>query len=177
MGKLIISTAMTVDGVMSVEEWFVSEGEHDRAAFDLFGPGSAMVLGRKNYEGLAGYWTQETGPWADLINPMPKYVASRTLEGPLPWNATLLDGDLADAVTKLKQEHDGDLFTFGCGELSRELVVNGLVDELRFWLHPVVWGRGERLFREEEKLRLELLGSETYDSGVTLLRYAPMRDG
>jgi dihydrofolate reductase len=174
MGKLIVSTAMTVDGVMSVEEWFVSEGGHDRASLEMFGPGSAMVLGRKNYEGLAGYWTQTTGKWADRINPMPKYVASRTLEEPLTWNATLLDGELADAVSKLKEEFDGDLFTFGCGELSRDLVVKGLVDELRFWVHPVVWGRGERPFREEEKIRLKLLGSETYDSGVTLLRYEPL---
>jgi dihydrofolate reductase len=174
MGKLIISTAMTVDGVMTVEEWFVPEGEHNRASLDMFGPGSAMVLGRKNYEGLAGYWTQTTGEWADLLNPMPKYVASRTLEGPLTWNATLLEGELADAVSKLKQESEGDLIAVGCGELSRELVANGLVDELRFGVHPAVWGRGERPFREEEKIRLKLLGSETYDSGVVLLRYEPV---
>src|SRR5918998_3041748 len=136
MGKLIISTAMTVDGVMTVEEWFVPGGEHSRASLDMFGRGSAMVLGRKNYEGLAGYWTQTTGEWADLINPLPKYVASRTLEGPLTWNATLIQGELLEAVAKLKEELDGDLFTFGCGELSRELVVGGLVDELRFGVHP-----------------------------------------
>jgi dihydrofolate reductase len=174
MGKLIISTAMTVDGVMSVEDWYVSEGGHDRAGLELFDRAAATVLGRKNYEGLAAFWEPLTGPWADRLNPMPKYVASRTLEEPLTWNATLIEGELADAVSKLKEELDGDLLAFGCGELSRELVVSGLVDELRFWVHPAVWGRGERPFREEEKIRLKLLGSETYDSGVTLLRYEPL---
>jgi dihydrofolate reductase len=176
MGKLIISTAMTVDGVMSVEDWYVPEGEHDQAGLELFDRAAATVLGRKSFEGLAAFWAPMTGPWADRLNPMPKYVASRTLEEPLAWNATLIEGDLADAVSKLKEELDGELITFGCGELSRELVVAGLVDELRFWIHPVVWGRGERPFGQEEKLRLKLLESESYDSGVTLLRYEPVRE-
>jgi dihydrofolate reductase len=108
---------------------------------------------------------------------MPKYVASRTLEEPLPWNATLIEGELEDAVSKLKEELDGDLFTAGCGELTRNLLQGGLVDELIFWLHPVLWGRGERPFGEEERLRLRLVGSEVFDSGVTLLRYEPTADG
>jgi dihydrofolate reductase len=172
MSKLIISTAMTVDGVMSVEGWYVPGGGHDRAGREMFEGAAGFVLGRKNYEGLAGFWSTTTGPWADLLNPMPKYVASRTLEEPLTWNASLIEGDLADGVTKLKEELDGDLITVGCGELARNLLGHGLVDELRFWVHPAVWGRGERPFQDEQ-LRLQLLGSETYDSGVTLLRYAP----
>ncbi len=174
MGRLIVSTTITVDGVMSVEDWYVAEGGHDRAALELFHRAEAVVLGRKNYEGLAGYWSDLSGPWADTLNPMPKFVASRTLAEPLPWNATLIPGDLADSVARLKETLDGDLITFGCGELTGELVAHGLVDELRFWVHPVLWGEGERPFREETKLRLRFLGSEAFDSGVTLLRYAPL---
>lgn len=173
MSSLIVSTALTVDGVMSVEDWFVSDGEHDRVGLELFDRAGATVLGRKNYEGLAAYWSAATGPWADRINPLPKYVASRTLEAPLTWNATLIEGDLAEFVAQLKEDLDGDLITFGCGELARSLLEAGLVDELRFWLHPAVWGRGERPFSEQERFRLRLLGSEAFGSGVTLLRYAP----
>ncbi len=68
---------------MEVEGWYVSEGGHDRAGRELFESAEALILGRKNYEGLAGYWSPLTGPWADLINPLPKYVASRTLTEPL----------------------------------------------------------------------------------------------
>ncbi|MGH7346877.1 MAG: dihydrofolate reductase family protein [Candidatus Rokuibacteriota bacterium] len=175
MSRLIVLTAMTVDGVMTVEEWFVPEGDHMEASLRLFEGDTALLYGRKNYEGLAAYWMAAEGEWADLLNPMPKFVASRTLQEPLTWNATLLKGELEDAVAKLKAERDGDLITNGCGELTRNLLAAGLVDEFWFSLHPAVWGKGERPFWEEEKLRLTLLGTETYDSGVVLLRYEPQR--
>ena len=177
MSRLIISTQLTVDGVMSVEDWYVAEGGHNQAGLELFDQAAALVLGRKNYEGLAAYWPTTTGEWADRINPLPKYVASRTLTEPLVWNASLIDGDLADAITKLKDELDGDLLSFGCGELARSLVAANVVDELRFWFHPAVWGKGERPFQQDERFRLQFLGTETYDSGVTLLRYEPARPG
>jgi dihydrofolate reductase len=177
MSRLIVSTAMTVDGVMSVEEWFVAGGDHMEAALRMFEGDTALLYGRKNYEGLAAYWSTAEGEWADRLNPMPKFVASRTLQEPLTWNATLLEGELEDAVARLKAQRDGDLITNGCGELTRNLLAAGLVDELRFSLHPAVWGKGERPFREEERLRLKLIGSEVYDSGVVLLRYEPAETG
>ena len=173
MGKLFVSTAITLDGVMSVEDWFVPDGGHDAAGRAILADAEAAVVGRKNFEGLAGYWTKETGDWAELINPMPKYVASRTLAEPLPWNGALLEGDAAAAVARLKDELDGDLITWGCGELTSTLLAAGLVDELLFWIHPALWGKGERPFREKVQVRLEAVGSETFDSGVVLLRYAP----
>jgi dihydrofolate reductase len=172
VGKVIHSTTMTVDAVIEVAGWFVSEGEHDRAAREQFEHGQAMLLGRKTYEGLAAYWSPLTGEWADLLNPLPKYVASRTLDAPLDWNATLIEGDVVDGVSRLKHELGEDLVLIGCGELARHLLAHGLVDEVRFWVHPVVWGQGERL--SVETTRLELLGSSSYDSGVTLLRYRPL---
>jgi dihydrofolate reductase len=172
MGKVINTTTMSVDALTDVADWYVSEGGHDDAAKAQFDGTAGMLLGRKTYEGLAGYWTQETGEWADLLNPMPKFVASRTLQGPLEWNATLVEGDAADGVARLKDELDEDLILIGCGELAGNLLANGLVDEVRFWLHPAVGGEGTRPYRGE-KLKLRLLDSTHYDSGVTLLRYAP----
>ncbi len=173
MSRLIVSTAMTVDAVISVSDWYVSEGEHDAAGRAQFEQSEAMLLGRTTYEGLAAYWAPITGAWADLINPMPKFVASRTLTGQLAWNASVIEGDVADGVSRLKEELDGDLIMVGCGELATYLVMANLVDELRFWVHPGVWGSGERPLQGDPKLRLRLVGTETYDSGVTLLRYEP----
>ena len=173
MGKLIISIASTVDGVIDGFEWFVSEGEHDQASLDQFDGAAAMLLGRKTYEGLAGYWPTQEGPWADMINPLPKVVASRTLSEPLEWNARLLEGELGEAVTRLKDELAGHLMVSGCGELAGNLLAEGLVDEVRFWVHPVVWGEGTRPFGGE-KVRIQLLESKAFDSGVTLLTYQPL---
>jgi dihydrofolate reductase len=174
VGKLIISTAMTVDAVADVGEWFVPEGEHDAAGRRLLEESEAMLLGRKTYEGLAPYWSATTGAWADLINPMRKHVASKTLQEPLTWNATLIEGDAAEGVARLKAELEGDLFMSGCGELAGYLLGHELVDELAFWLHPRLWNSGMRPFESAGQTRLELLGAETYDSGVALLRYRPL---
>ncbi len=171
MGKLVFTTAMTVDGVMDVSEWFVAEGGQDAAALAMLDEAEAALLGRGNFEGLRGYWSDKEGPWADRLNPMRKYVASRTLEEPLDWNATLLEGDLAEAVAAVKDSLDGDLISWGCGDIARQLVEAGLVDELRFGIHPAAWGSGDR--PKLEKVRLELIGTEAYDSGVVLLRYRP----
>jgi len=174
MGRLIISVATTVDGVIDGFEWYVSEGDHDEASRDQFDGAGAMLLGRKTYEGLAGYWPTQEGPWADLINPLPKYVASRTLSEPLEWNSRLLEGELGAAVPRLKEELDGDIIVSGCGELARNLLAEGVVDEVRFWVHPVVWGEGTRPF-DGETVRMRLIESTPFDSGVTLLRYEPLR--
>jgi dihydrofolate reductase len=172
MIKLINTTTLTVDGVTDVADWYVAEGEHDRAGLDQFDGAAGMLLGRKTYEGLAGFWPTQTGPWADMLNPLPKFVASRTLEGPLEWNATLIEGEAVEGVSRLKAELDRDLIMSGCGELARTLIANGLVDELLFWVHPAVWGEGSRPY-DGDTIRMRLLGSTSFDSGVTLLRYEP----
>jgi dihydrofolate reductase len=167
VSRLINTTTMTVDGVTDVGEWYVSEGGHDRAARDQFDGAAGMLIGRKTFEGLAAYWTQQTGEWADMLNPMPKFVAQ------LEWNGTVIEGDAAEGVHRLKNELDGDLLLIGCGEPARALLANGLVDELRFWVHPAVWGEGARPY-QGEKVRMRLLESTSFDSGVTLLRYEPV---
>ncbi|HZA00298.1 MAG TPA: hypothetical protein VE575_16170 [Acidimicrobiales bacterium] len=99
MGKLINTTTMTVDGLIDVGEWYVAEGGHDGASLDQFDGVAGMLLGRKTYEGLAGFWPHQTGAWADMLNPLPKFVATRSLRGALDWNATVIEGDAVDGVS------------------------------------------------------------------------------
>ena len=173
MGRLINTTTMTVDGVTDVGDWFVAEGDHEGPETDLFRGDAALLLGRKTYEGLAGYWPQQSGPWADLLNPLPKYVGSRSQLGDLTWNATALEGDAIDGVRRLLAEREGDLVMSGCGEFARELIQAGVVDEIQLWIHPRIQGPGTRPF-EEATIPVRLLEATAYDSGVVSLRYQPM---
>jgi dihydrofolate reductase len=179
MGKLINSISATVDGLTDVGAWFVAEGDHDRAALAVLADSAALLTGRTSYDGFAGYWPTAEGPWAETINPMRKYVASRTLQGrdpELPWNASVIQGDAVDGVARLKSEVDGDLFLTGCGELARTLIDAGLVDELQFWVHPAIGGAGGRPF-DGATYDLRLREVTGFDSGVTLLRYEPRTAG
>jgi dihydrofolate reductase len=173
MARLINTTAMTVDGVIDVTDWFVAQGDHDAASLALFDD-AAMLLGRKTYEGLAGFWTKQTGQWADRMNEIPKFVASRGKLGALEWNATPIEGDAVEGVRALKASHEGDLVMSGCGELARELIQAGLVDELLFWIHPRIQGPGNRPY-EAATIPVRLLEAKQFDSGVTLLRYEPIK--
>lgn len=174
MGRLIISTQMTVDGLIEVGDWFQPHDDFD-SGFDQLFAADAMLLGRKTYEGLAGYWptaTDDNG-FADRVNSMPKYVASTTLAEPLEWNSTLIKGDLAAAVPELKRQHRGTLVSYGCGELAYHLVRLGLADEVRFWIHPWVFGAGLRPFHGQAPVPLHLVNTTTFASGVVVLSYRP----
>ena len=181
MGRLIINNAMTVNGAFeapSPDEWLVLDSDSNNVSLEQFLVADAMVLGRKTYEGLAAVWPQlvddpTLGLFADRLNGMPKYVASRTLRGPLAWNATLLEGDLAESVTGIKDKHHGTLIVSGAGELAHALTAEGLVDEFWFWVSPYLWPTGPRIFDGAGPLRLELIGSTTFPSGVLRLAYRP----
>ncbi|HEU4750647.1 MAG TPA: dihydrofolate reductase family protein, partial [Acidimicrobiia bacterium] len=116
-------------------------------------------------------WPQRSGdPYTDKINSMPKYVASRTLKE-ATWNASIIKGDVATKVAKLKQESGGDLLKFGTGELDRTLLENRLVDEYHFWLFPVIAGQGQRLFDNFDLTHLQLVETTTFESGIVVLNY------
>jgi len=172
MGKLVSYTSMTVDGLCDVGEWFVAEGDHDRVGVEQLAASAAFVTGRKCWDGFLGYWPSETGPWADTLNPMPKYVASRTLSGDLEWNSQVIEGDAVEGIRRLKGQVDGDLFLSGCGELACGLLEGGVVDEVNLFIHPSIGGAGTRPY-EGTTLDLELLEVTGYDSGVVLQRYRP----
>ena len=176
MGHLIATTQATLDGVIDpVGEWVQPDGDHGVFSFERQARSSGLVLGRKTYEGLAGYWPGQTGKWADMVNGLPKYVGSTTLSGDLEWNATLLEGDLEESIPKLKDEVDGDLYMSGSGTLVRALLDDGLIDHLHLFVYPVTRGSGPRLFPDDaapKKLALEK--TESYDNGVVYLNYRPL---
>jgi dihydrofolate reductase len=183
MGKLIISTQITLDGVITVGEWFNQHGEHDwhgsagQAALDQLRAADAFVLGRKNYEGLSAVWptlSDDVG-FADRVNSLPKFVASRSLRGLLTWNATLLEGEMAASVAELKQRTSGNLLSFGFGDFAYQLVEHGLADELRYWVNPYSWGEGEHPFPSKGPIPFELVSTTTFDRGIVLLSYRPKR--
>jgi dihydrofolate reductase len=181
MGKLVVHNAVTVNGAFdspSPDTWLVLDEDSGDASLEQFLVADAMVLGRKTYEGLAAVWPQladdpALGRFAGRLNSMPKYVASRTLEGPLEWNATLIEGEVDQAVPALKAEHRGTLIVSGCGELAHTLTRLGLVDEFWFWVSPSLWPTGPRIFDGVGPVRLELVAATPYRSGVLWLRYRP----
>src|SRR5918999_3904716 len=181
MGKLVVHNAVTVNGAFdspSPDTWLVLDEDSGDASLEQFLVADAMVLGRKTYEGLAAVWPQladdpALGRFAGRLNSMPKYVAPRTLEGPLEWNATLIEGEVDQAVPALKAEHRGNLIVSGCGELAHTLTRLGLVDEFWFWVSPSLWPTGPRIFDGVGPVRLELVAATPYRSGVLWLRYRP----
>jgi dihydrofolate reductase len=159
MGKIMLSEFVTLDGVMEAPgggEDFAQGGwqipffdeDINAIARDVLFESDALLLGRVTFELYAQAWpsfTDEQG-FADRMNSLPKFVASRTLTEPLEWNATLIKGDVADEVRRLKDEHN--LLVNGSGELVHALAQHGLIDDYRIWIHPVVLGAGKRLFRD-----------------------------
>jgi dihydrofolate reductase len=174
--KLVETTFVSLDGVIDrPDRWarpFLGD-EHDRYAVELLDAAGALLLGRLTYEGLRDFWRSRTGQISDRMNRLPKYVASRTLEpGEAEWNATILEGDVAEAVAKLKAQDGGTILKFGTGELDRTLLEHNLVDEFHFATAPVTAGRGARLF-EGFEATLELLDTKRFESGIVLLQYRP----
>jgi dihydrofolate reductase len=175
MGTLIATTQTTLDGVIDpVGDWVQPGGDHADYSFERQARSGGLVLGRKTYEGLAGYWPSKTGKWADLVNAMTKYVGSTTLSGDLDWNATLLDGDLEDSIPRLKQDVDGDLFVHGSGEFAYALAEKGLIDRYEVYVNPLVWGQGNvHMLGDRGTFHMDLDDVKRFDSGVVLLTYLP----
>ncbi len=173
MGKLIATAQATVDGVIDpVGEWVQPDGDHGVYSFERQARSGGLVLGRKTYEGLAGYWPNQSGTWADMVNALPKYVGSNTLSGEIGWNSTLLNGDLTDSIPKLKEEVDGDLFLHGSGEFAYALAERGLIDRYEVYVNPLVWGQGNvHVLGDRGTVRLALHDVKRFDSGVVLLTY------
>jgi dihydrofolate reductase len=186
VGRLVVNNSLSVNGAFEApvpepDGWLVLDADSNQVSLEQFLAADAMVLGRKTYEGLAAVWPQladdpTLGAFADQMNNMPKYVASRSLREPLEWNATLLEGELAESVTTLKDRHDRTLVAVGAGELADALISQGLVDEFWFWVSPSLWPTGPRIFDGVGPVRLELIGSTTFGSGVVRLAYRPAPD-
>jgi len=135
---------------------------------------ASLLFGRFTYEGFAGFWPKQTdNPFTEVLNGAQKYVASRTLTDPLPWqNSTLLKGDAAEAVGRLKKTAEKDLVILGSGELIQSLMSHRLIDRFVLMIHPVVLGTGRRLFRDGAAVStLKLVDSRPSTTGVVIATY------
>jgi dihydrofolate reductase len=189
MGKVIVFMNLTLDGVMQAP---ARPDEDRRGGFEHGGWGApynamqqagesmptipALLLGRRTYENFYAVWPRrKDSPFSVLLDNMPKYVASTTLSEPLEWmNSTLLKGDAAQTVARLKGELDKDLVIMGSGELVQSLMRANLIDEYVLLIHPLVLGSGRRLFPEGGAFAtLRLVGAKTTNTGVVIATYQP----
>jgi dihydrofolate reductase len=184
MGKIVVTEFVSLDGVMEDpggSESFrhggwsfeISRGdEGDRFKLDETMASDALLLGRATYEGFAEAWPTRDGEFADKFNTMPKHVVSSTLRDPEWTNSTVVEGDLVDVVARLKEQYERDIVVHGSATLVQALIENGLVDELRLMVYPVVLGTGKRVFGEtSDKRRFELVDSKVVGDGVVILVY------
>ncbi len=180
MRKIIVEAEVSLDGAMGGENtgfWQQVFPFHspdvERYLDELLFMPDALLMGQKTYEFFAQVWPTRQGKQADKINSMPKYVASRTLEEPLKWNAKLIKGDVPEEIMKLKQEPGKSLLQYGVGELTHTLLKHDLVDEFHFLVFPFTFGEGPRIFEHMGVNTLKLLHTKTFSSGVVALIYQP----
>jgi dihydrofolate reductase len=187
MGRIVVTEFVSLDGVVEApggdEKHFRHSGwsfeiergeEGNQFKADETFASEALLLGRVTYEGFAAAWPPREGDFADKFNEMPKYVVSSTLEDPTWNNTTVLKGDVAEEVARLKQQHEGDIVVHGSARLAQALIEHDLVDELRLMVYPVVLGTGKRLFDEtSDKKTLRLVDSKIVGDGVAILVYQP----
>jgi dihydrofolate reductase len=190
MGRIIVSNNVTLDGVIedpAGDEGFKLGGwvgqikdRHgiNKLTLDEARGAEALLLGRRSYEWFASRWPSRTGELADRINSLPKYVVSSTLEGP-DWNgSTVLRGDVVDAVSKLKQELNGEIVLWASFQLVHTLMEHDLVDEVRLKIYPVVLGAGKRLFGDSgDKKPMHLRDTRIVDGDVAFLSYERVGHG
>jgi dihydrofolate reductase len=186
MGRIVVTEFVSLDGVIEAPgggedyrhagwTFAIDRGEEgEKFKLDETLGSDALLLGRTTYEGFAAAWPSMQNEFADKLNSMPKYVVSSTLKDPTWTNTTVLDGDLVEAVTKLREGADGDIVVHGSAQLVQALLENDLVDELRLMLFPVVLGTGKRLFGEaSDKKPMRLVESQIVGDGVAILVYQP----
>lgn len=178
MRKVVAGLFISLDGVVeSPDKWQFDNFDADMAASlnDFLAAEDTILLGRVTYQEWEGYWpTSKDEPYASHINSTPKHVFSTTLDK-VEWsNSTLVKGSLADEIARLKAQPGKNIGVAGSPSLVRSLLQNGLLDELTLMVHPVVVGRGKRLFNEGDDLkRLRLVDSKTTRTGVAMLTYQP----
>jgi dihydrofolate reductase len=190
MARVVVTNHVTLDGVMQApgrpDEDLRGGFEHggwaipnnDEVMGRVMGEGMAkggpLLLGRRTYEAFYDFWPNQTdNPFTEVLNNVQKYVASTTLTEPLPWsNSTLLKGDVAEAVAKLREQPGKDIGVLGSGELIQSLMRHDLIDEYVLMIHPLVLGSGRRLFTDGSPFAtLRLVDSVTTTTGVVIATY------
>jgi dihydrofolate reductase len=190
MGKIVISTNISLDGVVEDPDgqegstlggWFGQFGGKDLEGWakveteEALGA-EALLLGRRSDEWFATRWLSRSGVWADRLNRVPKYVVSSTLKDAKWSNSTVITGNLVSEVSKLKREIHGEILVYASYQLVHTLIEHDLVDELRLVIFPVVLGAGERLFGAiSDKKSLRLVDVTTIGDGLTFVTYEVVR--
>ena len=182
MREIIVAAEVSMDGVVNnpgmFPEIFKYHSDDVQDYLDkLLFSAEALLAGRLTYEGFAKIWPTRTGEMADYINEMPKHVASRTLKGPLSWNATLMKGDVVEQIRKLKQMGGKSLVQYGVGELTHTLLNHGLVDKFQLLVFPFTFGTGGRWFDGMDMKHFKLIECKTFTSGAVFLQYGPAVNG
>lgn len=177
MRKVIVAEYVSLDGMMDNPAWTGPYFNEELGTFqhDLLMESDTLLLGRLTYEGFAAAWptmTDENG-FADRMNSLPKFVVSTTLEK-ADWNASIIQGNIADEVAKLKQQPGQNILIYGSGELVNTLMQHDLIDEYRLMVFPVVLGSGKRFFKDGSDTSLALVDTKTTSSGVAILTYVPI---
>jgi dihydrofolate reductase len=192
MSELVVFNSLSLDGVMQAPGrpdedtrdgfphggWALPyvDGVMGRVMAEGMAEGGPLLLGRRTYEDFYSYWPHQHGdPISEVMNKTQKYVASRRLTDPLPWqNSTLLAGDAVDAVARLKEQPGKAITVLGSGDLLRSLIPHSLIDRYVLLIHPLLLGSGRRLFPDQGTLaRLRLVDSVTTTSGVIIATYQP----
>ena len=193
MRRIVVSEFLTLDGVMQApgdpnedRSGGFDKGGWQLAYFDdifgsvmmdAFAATGGMLLGRLTYENFAAHWPKQPAddPLAATMNGMEKYVVSTTLSEPLAWqNSTLIKGNVAGEVAKLKERSGKEIQVIGSGELVQDLIRHDLVDAYRLMIHPLVLGTGKRLFRDgTAPTKLRLVDTKPTTTGVLILTYEP----
>jgi dihydrofolate reductase len=180
MGKIVNSTYMTVDGdITNMQDWHFEawNDEAAKAAGEIMGAPEALIMGRKTYDGFFPAWSAQSGAesGADRMNSIRKYVVSNTLTDP-EWNNTSVIGgdDVAGRIRALKEGMDGDLLQYGFGDVTRLMLAEGLLDQLKLWLHPVFSGNAtadERISPDMPQVPMRLTDTHVHSSGMVILSY------
>jgi dihydrofolate reductase len=181
MRKVVVSEFVTLDGVIENPAWTEAYRSPEGMAFkfaELEGV-DALLLGRVTYEEFAAAWPQmeeQTGEYGAMMNGYPKYVVSTTLQQ-AEWNSsTIVSGDIAAEITRIKEQPGRDIIVFGSGRLANSLIELGLVDQYTLLIFPIVAGSGQRLFADGIATKLKLIEAQTFSSGVVALTYRPDTD-
>jgi dihydrofolate reductase len=191
--KVLVANHVTLDGVMQAPArpdedtrddfahggWGMARNDELMAAKigERMAGDRAFLFGRRTYEDFYDVWPKRTGnPFSEALTNTTKYVASRSMTEPLPWdNSILLSGDVAERVAELKQQRDGTLTMFGSGELIGTLIAADLIDEYLLMIHPLVLGAGRQLFGAGQSTELELMDAVTTSTGVVIAAYRRSR--
>jgi len=193
MRKIVVFMNLTLDGVMQAPGrpdedrrggfehggWALpyADPEMGKVAMQSMSGTDGILLGRRTYEDFYAVWPNRTdgNPFTAVLNKTEKFVASRTLHEPLPWvNSTLLEGDVAEAVARLKEQPGKDIVVLGSRDLVQSLVRCNLIDEYVLQIHPLILGSGRRLFNDSgSRAALKLIDTKTTSTGVMIATYQP----